>query len=171
MRARLGFPRAAVFALAALAVGACTNDVTYSYFEVGVSIDRASVDDDTRKQITYCAFLVKGPSPAQTNLPCARGEVGYDLGKVGWSTKLTTGQVYFVVEMLDFNHVVLARGQSAIATVAPNQVTAASVVAYAVTPTPADGGASDAGAKDAAASDAGHADGGPADGAADATTD
>lgn len=170
MRARVAI------AAAALALVGCTEDVTYSYFEVDVSVD-ASIDDDTLKQVEYCGFKVKDTAGAvvgQTNLRCGRNSVPRQLGRVGWSTRRTTGQVVFSVEMQDFNHMALGRGDSAAVAVVPNKVTPAAVVVKAVAPVQTDGGVPDGGRKDAGTGDAATGDAradGSADGSSDGSTD
>lgn len=182
MMRRLSRLRLAAAGVAALLLGGCTEEVTYSYFEVNVAVDRASVDMETLAKVAYCAMYVKDPAGstiAMSNLPCQRGTVAFEYGKVGWSTKRTSGQVVFSVLMQDFNFITLAQGESGAITVVPNQTTPAALLVKSVAPAQPDGGVRDAGRDDAATDaatdggirDATAADGPAVDAGADASAD
>jgi hypothetical protein len=150
-----------------VALSACGSEVTYSYFNVKVDIDQATVNDDLRRKIASCGFIVSGDDYGQVTLNnCELMRVPYNLGTVDFSTSRSRGTLQFKAVMWGLNREVLAEGTSVAVAIVPNSTTNTSVLAVGqvpsldagLAPAPAPG---DAAAADAAAvvGDAGTPDG------------
>lgn len=135
--------------LAAATLPACGSEVTYSYFNVKVDIDPASVDDDLRRTIASCGIFVTGDDADQVSVPCTLTKVPYALGIVDFATSRKRGTLTFTAIMMDLNRGEIAKGTSGPVAIVPNSTTQTSVLAVKVAggmPAPGDASASDAAA-------------------------
>ncbi len=123
------FPFTLFMVGATLALAACETPVTYSYFDVAVSVDRTTVDEDTLAVISSCAVevTVNGEHADSADLPCVRGTVRYDLGHFDYSTSAKKGSLVFVVTA-KHNQTEVARGTSKTLGIVPNVTVPTSIV-------------------------------------------
>jgi len=101
----------------ALGLGAACgsgDDRTYSYFQVAVKVDRATVPEDLLDLVAFCHVEATTPRGMDTSdLRCQRRAIPYDLGTFEYSTTLTQGTVGFRVLLKGINANLLAQGESA----------------------------------------------------------
>jgi sirohydrochlorin ferrochelatase len=119
-----------------LALAGCEEDVTYSYFAVTATIDRASVNQDLIDRAYGCAVTVttpRGTDAADLDATCQRGRIGTNLGRIEYSSTVTSGSVTIKVQLKGLNDCVLAEGSSQPLTVMPNKLAEGQVTLTAVT--------------------------------------
>lgn len=121
--------RVSVAALAFTLAG-CSGDVTYTYFNVAVTLDQEMVmDEELMELIAGCAALAETPERTDSaTLRCVRGGLMMDLGTFQYTTTLTSGSIKFTVVMSGINNNPLARGESAPVGIAPGKTISASLV-------------------------------------------
>ncbi len=130
----------------------CEKPITYTYFDVSVTIDRQTIDPDLLATVSSCAVSVEGSSEAAADLPCVRGFVKYDLGHFDYSTSARKGSLKFVV-ILKHNQELVGRGESVELGIVPNVTVPATVLVKAYETT--DGGTAPAATADVGTGDAG----------------
>jgi hypothetical protein len=106
--------RVALLALVLGAVGcASEDDRVYTYFQVAVKIDQASVPFELMQLVHYCSAQAETPrGEGGIDLPCRRGNIPYDLGTFEYSTTLTQGQLTIKAVLSDINVKPLAEGDT-----------------------------------------------------------
>ncbi len=93
----------AALALGLLAAG-CTEDVSYGYFLVNVTVS-PTAPQEFQDRIAVCGVSVldaNGMVIDNDNMPCAKCTVtGHKIGLIDWSTNRKSGSVRFVVTVND----------------------------------------------------------------------
>lgn len=124
-------------ALALLTGTACSEETTYSYFTIKLSLDPA-LEPELLARVTACALVVTGSDEDQINVPCVgnNGKVLPNLPAADFSTSETSGQLQFILNVIGFENggsrdsqKLLAQGKSPRYGIVPNGQTAASVEA------------------------------------------
>jgi hypothetical protein len=175
--------RASTLALAVglLLAAGCDKTATFSYFNVHVTLDRSTIDDELLDLIQTCAVTADGPVRQDiSSLRCTRHRIPNDLGVFQYTTKETKGSVTFKVIMTSYFDSPLAEGSVGPIGIAPGSSTDAMLVVSGIpgaprmppgiiTPTD-DASARDA-AADLSAPDAPPGDGATPDGAGDVGSD
>jgi hypothetical protein len=152
--------------LLGLAATGCGKAVSYTYVDVEVNVDTASLDATHLFLVTACELFVSGAdvSSSGTGLPCRENNVPPHVGTFQWSSEATSGTLEFTVKMFDANREVLGSGTSEPVAVMPGKRLETSVLVLGVAqPDAGTGSGSDAGTADTNATD----DGGASDGGAD----
>jgi hypothetical protein len=102
----------AVLLTGALLVGGCDKTATFSYFNIHVTLDRTSIDDELLDLINGCAAVAETPARRDTtDLRCVRHRVPNDLGVFQYTTTLTSGSIKFSVVMASYDGTAIAQGQ------------------------------------------------------------
>jgi hypothetical protein len=139
-------------ALAAPGTG-CDRDVTYSYFDVGVTLDRTSadpIDDELLAVVEGCAAVAENGDRRETaDLHCVRGSIPTDLGTFQYTTKQTTGTVTFSVTLKSYWGAIVARGESPPIGIVPGNKVMTSLVVKALPNAPRSPNAIPVGSDDA----------------------
>ncbi|MBC8132267.1 MAG: hypothetical protein H7X95_04745 [Deltaproteobacteria bacterium] len=87
----------------------CSDSTTYTYFDVHLTIDRATVTDDQLYLVTGCEVNVRDGDRNETiHLRCRENKVPRDVGSFQWTSDAKSGNVQFVVRMLDGNLKIIA---------------------------------------------------------------
>ena len=132
--------RALTLAALALVLGSCDKKVDYSYFNVNVTVDRTSLDDELLDLVSACgasATLDDGRVDLG-DLRCVRHAVvnGNSLGTFQYTTTRTSGSVTFKVTLDSYWGAELGTGQSKTVGIAPNSTTSVDLVVSAVPDAP-----------------------------------
>jgi len=108
----------------------CGEETTYSYFTIRLSLD-PTLEPEFLNRVSACALEVTGSDEAQITVPCvgSNGKVVPSLPPADYSTSETTGQLQFILKVLDLNQKLIAEGKSPRYGIVPNGQTAASVEA------------------------------------------
>ncbi len=144
----------ALLTAAALSLG-CESPVTYSYFDVGVTLDPITIDEDFLAKIHSCAVVVAGARDDGSDLVCQAGRITHNLGHFSYSTSAKQGSLRFIVKLYGLmTGDLIAQGESADVSIVPNVISDVSVVVKAVSKTDAGVTTPDAGVTpDASAAD------------------
>lgn len=147
-------PRALAL-LVVLATG-CKETVNYTYFDVKLTLDPASIDIGLRERVRYCFLDVQMPDGRKDSiqLSCARpAPTTTDLGVADFSSTAGRGAYVFAANLQSVSNNQIARGQTMVevngplARRIPVTIAIFSLIA-------ADAGAPDGPPADAAATDA-----------------
>jgi hypothetical protein len=125
----------ALACLALLVAGGtgCEKSATYSYFNVHVTLDRTSIDDELLDLIDACAAFADTPLREDTSrLPCVRHRVPNDLGVFQYTTSLIKGEIKFRVIMNGYWGPTLAQGELEPLGIAPGTTTERTLVVNAI---------------------------------------
>jgi hypothetical protein len=100
--------------LALLVTGlSCSNSSDYTYVDVAVTIDPATVSATRLYLVTSCELEVLGPDSAQPlHLPCRENKVPNEVGTFEWTSRAKSGTLQFVVRIFDANRVLIGVGTS-----------------------------------------------------------
>jgi hypothetical protein len=100
--------------LALLVTGlSCSNSSDYTYVDVTVTIDPATVSATRLYLVTSCELEVLGPDSAQPlHLPCRENKVPYEVGTFEWTSRAKSGTLQFVVRIFDANRALIGVGTS-----------------------------------------------------------
>jgi hypothetical protein len=127
-----------VFALLCLVLAAaggagCDKSVTYSYFNIKVTLDRTSIDDELVDLIDACAAFAQTPLRQDTApLPCVRHRIPNELGVVPYTTSLTKGEITFSAIMNGYWGATLAQGELEPLGIAPGMTIERTMVMKAI---------------------------------------
>jgi hypothetical protein len=117
-------------ALALFGAAGCGEETTYSYFTIKLTLD-PNLEPEFLARISACALVVTGSDEHQITVPCigTNGKVVPNLPPADFSTSETSGQLQFILKVLDLNQKLVAEGKSPLYGIVPNGQTAASVEA------------------------------------------
>jgi hypothetical protein len=148
----------------------CSKTERYTYVDVRVGIDQATISPNQLSMIIRCEFRVLGADVTDAISivrGCPENNLSYELGTLSWTSSASLGALQFQVQLFGVNRVVIGEGTSAPVPIAPGTHPKISMLVVGVLPPlGADGGTMDA----ATATDGGmdaSADGSPSDSLAD----
>ena len=119
--------------LAAAGGAGCDKSVTYSYFNIKVTLDRTSIDDELVDLIDACAAFAQTPERQDTApLPCVRHRIPNELGVFQYTTSLTKGEITFSAIMNGYWGPTLAQGELEPLGIAPGMTIERTMVVKAI---------------------------------------
>lgn len=124
-----------------LPLAACTEDVSYGYFNVSVSLDPVSIEDELRRQIAFCTLFVTqdGANLDFVNISaCKVGQVPQDWGPgafIQYTSRRVGQRVGFRLELRrdDLNRTLVGVGEAGPLTVEAEKTLPVAIVARAAT--------------------------------------
>jgi hypothetical protein len=123
----------AFLVLASAGATGCDKSITYSYFNVRVTLDRTTIDDELVDLIDACAAFADTPlRQDQASLPCPRHRIPNDLGVFQYTTSLTRGEIKFSAIMNGYWGDTLAQGELEPLGIAPGMTTERTLVIKAI---------------------------------------
>ena len=130
--------RGLVLATVWLGLAGCDRKVAYSYFNVTVTLDRTTIDDELLDLVSACgATATLDDGRAETrDLRCVRHNVGADLGVFQYTTSRTSGSVKFTVVLTSYWGARLATGESESVGIAPSSTTSVMMIVHALANAP-----------------------------------
>jgi hypothetical protein len=113
-----------------LGLAGCDKTVAYSYFNVNVTLDRTTIDDELLDLVSACGVVVTldDGTTRTGDLHCVRHSLGTNLGTFQYTTSRTSGSLQFRVTMLSYWGAELANGESATVGIAPSSTTSVDMV-------------------------------------------
>jgi hypothetical protein len=121
-----------------LGLASCDKTVAYSYFNVNVTLDRTTIDDELLDLVSACGVLVTfdDGTTHTGDLHCVRHSLGTNLGTFQYTTSRTSGSLKFKVTMDSYWGAELAHGESATVGIAPSSTTSVDLVVSGIANAP-----------------------------------
>jgi hypothetical protein len=128
--------RAAALLGFALLGPACSDSTRFTYVDVDVTVDAATINATQLYLVTACGFFVMGADEVtgEVPLPCRENNVPYHVGTFQWASEAPSGSLQFTVKLFDANRVVIGSGTSEPVPVMPGKHQMTDVLVVGVEP-------------------------------------